>query len=71
MRHISDCIQEKIWIISYILYVRMTLYDSLSIDSGEVFLLLSQFSSEWGWGRSQKTGKDGLIPIDVMEEIVS
>lgn len=37
---------------------------------GEVFLLLSLLSEEWGWGRSQKTGMSGLVPIAIMEDVV-
>lgn len=42
-----------------------------SITPGEVFLLLSQLSDDWGWGRSQRTGESGLIPIVIMEDVVS
>ncbi len=41
------------------------------IETGEVFLLLSFLNDEWGWGRSQKTGQSGLIPIVIMEDVVS
>lgn len=42
-----------------------------SIAVGEVFVLLSDLNKEWGWGRSQKTGESGLIPLSVMELVVS
>ena len=41
------------------------------IAPGEVFVLLSRLNDDWGWGRSQKTGDSGLIPIVIMEHIVS
>ena len=40
------------------------------IERGEVFLLLSLLSDEWGWGRSQKSELSGLIPIAIMEDVV-
>ena len=40
------------------------------IVPGEVFLLLSRLNDDWGWGRSQRTGESGLIPIVIMEDMV-
>ena len=31
---------------------------------------MSKLSDDWGWGRSQKTGDSGLIPIVIMEDVV-
>ncbi len=41
------------------------------IELGEIFLLLSPIDDEWGWGRSQASGQSGLIPIVIMEDVVS
>ena len=40
------------------------------IAQGEVFQLMTKLSDDWGWGRSQKTGESGLIPIVIMEDVV-
>jgi hypothetical protein len=40
------------------------------IARGEVFQLMTKLSDDWGWGRSQKTGESGLIPIVIMEDVV-
>lgn len=47
-----------------------TSYDS-SVTPGEVFVLLTRLNEDWGWGRSQRTGDSGLIPLSVMEKVVS
>ena len=31
---------------------------------------MTKLSDDWGWGRSQKTGESGLIPIVIMEDVV-
>ena len=41
-----------------------------SIDVGEVFILLSRLNDDWGWGRSQRSGESGLIPLMIMEDVV-
>ena len=41
-----------------------------SIDVWEVFILLSRLNDDWGWGRSQRTGESGLIPLMIMEDVV-
>ena len=33
-------------------------------------MLLSRLNDDWGWGRSQRTGESGLIPIVIMEDVV-
>lgn len=43
--------------------------DELTIETGEVFLLLSFINQEWGWGRSQNSEMSGLIPIVIMEDV--
>jgi len=43
---------------------------SYRIEVGEIFLLMSQIDEEWGWGRSQASGQNGLIPIVIMEDVV-
>ena len=42
-----------------------------SIDAWEVFILLSRLNDDWGWGRSQRSGESGLIPLMIMEDVVS
>ena len=41
-----------------------------SIEAWEVFILLSHLNDDWGWGRSQRTGESGLIPLMIMEDVV-
>lgn len=41
------------------------------IDVWEVFILLSRLNDDWGWGRSHRTGESGLIPLMIMEDVVS
>ena len=43
---------------------------SFSIDVWEVFVLLSRLNDDWGWGRSQRSGESGLIPLMIMEDVV-
>ncbi|XP_064391287.1 ras GTPase-activating protein 1-like [Halichondria panicea] len=43
--------------------------DELNIRPGEVFLLLSRLNDDWVWGRSQRTGESGIIPIVIMEDV--
>jgi Ras GTPase-activating protein 1 len=43
--------------------------DELNIDAWEVFILLSRLNDDWGWGRSQRTGESGLIPLMIMEDV--
>ena len=43
---------------------------SCSIDVWEVFVLLSRLNDDWGWGRSQRSGESGLIPLMIMEDVV-
>ena len=31
---------------------------------------MSRLNDDWGWGRSQRTGESGLIPIVIMEDVV-
>ena len=40
------------------------------VDEWEVFALQSQLDDEWGWGRSQRSGESGLIPLKIMEDVV-
>ncbi len=35
-----------------------------------MFLLLSRLNDDWVWGRSQRTGESGIIPIVIMEDVV-
>jgi hypothetical protein len=42
---------------------------SCSIDVWEVFVLLSRLNDDWGWGRSQRSGESGLIPLMIMEDV--
>ena len=34
-------------------------------------MLLSRLNDDWGWGRSQRSGESGLIPLMIMEDVVS
>ena len=33
-------------------------------------MLLSRLNDDWGWGRSQRSGESGLIPLMIMEDVV-
>lgn len=41
------------------------------VDTGDIFLLLTRLNDDWGWGRSQRTDESGLIPLAIMEDVVS
>ena len=32
--------------------------------------MLSRLNDDWGWGRSQRSGESGLIPLMIMEDVV-
>lgn len=36
-----------------------------------MFVLLNRLNEDWGWGQSQRTGESGLIPLLLMEDVVS
>ena len=42
-----------------------------SMEAGEVFVLLNRLNEDWGWGQSHKTEESGLIPLLLMEDVVS
>ena len=65
--YVFTCILKKC-----VLYVGMCLCFCVvdSIDVWEVFVLLSRLNDDWGWGRSQRSGESGLIPLMIMEDVV-
>ena len=40
-----------------------------SVEPGEVYQLKNRMDDNWAWGTSQKTGKSGIIPLIIMEEV--